>query len=123
MLESDRITLVLGASESTVRYSYAAANRLINHNEKIYLVGKKSGEIIGHKIHREWPVELSIHTLTLYVNPAHQIPYYQKIIDAKPKRVIFNPGTENTELTALLTENNIDFEYACTLVLLATGQY
>jgi predicted CoA-binding protein len=123
VLEPDRITLVLGASESTFRYSYAAANRLINHNEKIYLVGKKSGEIFEHKIHKEWPIDLDIHTLTLYVNPAHQKRYYQKIIDSNPKRVIFNPGTENTELTELLKENNIDFEYACTLVLLATGQY
>ena len=60
---------------------------------------------------------------TLYLNPERQKDYYNYIVSLKPERVIFNPGTENPELYQILRENNIDFEAACTLVLLSTNQY
>ncbi|MEM8847332.1 MAG: CoA-binding protein, partial [Bacteroidota bacterium] len=56
-------------------------------------------------------------------NPTRQQEYYQAIIDMEPRRVIFNPGTENPEFQNLLEENDIEVEVACTLVLLATRQY
>jgi hypothetical protein len=55
--------------------------------------------------------------------PSRQKEYYDYIIELKPKRVIFNPGTENIELAQLLAQANIDWENACTLVLLSTNQY
>ena len=64
-----------------------------------------------------------IHTVTLYINPQKQVAYYDAIISLRPQRVIFNPGTENPEFYELLDRNNIRVEVACTLVLLATGQY
>ncbi|MGB5274760.1 MAG: CoA-binding protein, partial [Flavobacteriaceae bacterium] len=48
---------------------------------------------------------------------------YQDILKLNPKRVIFNPGTENPELYRLLEEQGIMAIEACTLVLLATDQY
>jgi predicted CoA-binding protein len=122
-LNRDRVTLILGASESRIRYSNKAAERLLLANEKIVQVGKRPGEAFGEPILTEWPIDADIHTITLYLNPGHQKPWYNQIVDSKPQRVIFNPGTENPELVALLNENNIPFEYACTLVLLAVGQY
>lgn len=65
----------------------------------------------------------NIHTISLYLNPNNQREYYQRIVDMKPKRVIFNPGTENPEFQKMLQEAGIQVEVACTLVLLATGQY
>jgi len=59
----------------------------------------------------------------LYLNPQRQRDYYNYIIDLKPKRVLFNPGTENPEFYQLLEQNNIKYEVTCTLVLLATNQY
>jgi len=64
-----------------------------------------------------------IDTVTLYLNKKTQVSYYYYIVALNPKRVLFNPGTENPELENLLTKNNIAFEEACTLVLLSTGQY
>ena len=65
----------------------------------------------------------NIDTVTLYLNPKNQEPYYQQILDLKPRRVIFNPGTENPEFYKLLEAEGVEVEVACTLVLLATGQY
>ncbi|GAL66544.1 hypothetical protein JCM19301_3022 [Jejuia pallidilutea] len=65
----------------------------------------------------------AIHTVTLYLNPNRQKAYYNYIVSLQPKRVIFNPGTENPEFYNILKENNIAFEAACTLVLLSTNQY
>ncbi len=66
---------------------------------------------------------LPIDTVTLYINPQLQASHYTAIMDLKPKRVIFNPGTENLAFESLLNENGILTEEACTLVLLKTGQY
>ena len=65
----------------------------------------------------------NIDTITLYLNPARQRDYYNYIVEAKPKRVVFNPGTENPELYQLLELNGIQVEVACTLVLLTLNQY
>jgi predicted CoA-binding protein len=64
----------------------------------------------------------NIDTVTLYLNPTRQRDYYNYIVEAKPKRVIFNPGTENPEFYQLKL-NDIKVEVACTLVLLTTNQY
>lgn len=122
-MSDSRLTLVLGASESTFRYSNRATERLLHYGEVVYLIGKKRGQIYGRTIFTEWPVDVAFHTITLYLNSAHQRPYYQSIISANPTRVIFNPGTENFELIELLKQNNIAYEFSCTLVLLATNQY
>ncbi|MBI1184563.1 CoA-binding protein [bacterium] len=117
-----RKTLVLGASEKPTRFSHKAALRLLENGEEILLLGKKPGEIAGKPIETTWPKD-NLHTITLYLNPMHQKQYYRQIIDSQPKRVIFNPGTENQELEAQLKAKDIYFEHACTLVLLATSQY
>ncbi|WP_274971940.1 CoA-binding protein, partial [Zunongwangia profunda] len=62
-------------------------------------------------------------TVTLYVGPKNQPEYYDYLVALNPKRVIFNPGTENPELYGVLEKNNIKFQNACTLVLLGTNQY
>ena len=49
--------------------------------------------------------------------------YLDSILRLKPKRVIFNPGTENIILAQKLTEEDIFWENACNLVLLSTNQY
>lgn len=122
-MKNARLTLVIGASENPERYGNKAAERLLKHGEDVYLIGNKAGEIYGKTIFTEWPQNKTFHTITLYINPTLQKAYYQQIIDAKPTRVIFNPGTENSELVELLKQNNIACEFACTLVLLATNQF
>jgi len=116
-------TLVLGASTNPSRYSYLAIQRLISNKQQVKAVGRKEGEINGVKIRTTKKIFKNIHTITLYLNKKNQVEFYDYILEVKPKRVLFNPGTENIELEDLLFKNNIAFEKACTLVLLSLGEY
>ena len=116
-------TIVLGASANPERYSNLAVKRLAGLGHPVIAIGKKAGKI-GHI-----PIETSaikadnIDTVTLYLNPDHQNPYYDYIISLHPRRIIFNPGAENEELYTLALQKGINVQNACTLVLLSTGQY
>jgi uncharacterized protein len=122
-MQKKPITLIIGASENPERYSFKAANNLLAKGHSIKMLGKAIGNINGNKIEIGFPKFKNIHTVTIYLSPANQLPYYQYIIDLKPKRVLFNPGTENLEFFKLLVENNIDAHEACTLVLLSLNAY
>jgi predicted CoA-binding protein len=116
-------TLVLGASLKPNRYSNYAIQRLMAHDYEVVAIGLKEGIVDGVTIDIELKAYKDIDTITLYLNAKRQVSYYDYIIGLKPNRIIFNPGTENPEFFQLLKENNIDFEIACTLVLLSTNQY
>lgn len=116
-------TLVFGASLKPNRYSNFAIQKLVNHGVEVVAFGMKAGEVAGVHIDTQLEQYEDIDTITLYLNPKRQAAYYDYIIALKPKRVIFNPGTENPEFYKVLKENNISFEIACTLVLLSTNQY
>lgn len=116
-------TLVLGASLNPGRYSNIAINRLVDSGHPVVAVGLKQGEVAGVSIDTEKVNYEDVDTVTLYLNPKRQQEYYDYIISLNPKRVVFNPGTENPEFYDLLHKNGIDTEVACTLVLLATQQY
>ncbi len=116
-------TLVLGASLKKSRYSNLAVNRLIEKKVETEAFGLREGKIGNVQIKTDFGDFENIHTITLYVGAAHQSDYMEPILELNPKRVIFNPGTENPELYEILKNNGIQVEVACTLVLLATGQY
>ncbi|NNC70518.1 MAG: CoA-binding protein [Flavobacteriaceae bacterium] len=116
-------TLVLGASLNEDRYSNIAIQRMVHSSLEVVAIGLVSGMVAGVSIKTGYPEIEDVHTITIYLNPKRQVIYYNYIISLKPKRVIFNPGTENTELMKLLRKNNIKVEVACTLVLLSTDQY
>lgn len=116
-------TLVLGASDNPARYSYLAINRLRSHQHPVVAVGKKETAVNGIPIRKDHvPVE-GVDTVTLYLNPKNQVEYYDYILSLNPKRIIFNPGTENDDLIRMAEENGIQPVIACTLVMLSTGQY
>ncbi|MDP4239002.1 MAG: CoA-binding protein [Bacteroidota bacterium] len=116
-------TLILGASSNPERYSYRAAKRLLAHGHEIELIGKRPEAVFGRTIETGKKIFEDIDTVTLYLSPRNQKEYHEYILLLKPKRVIFNPGTENPELEELLKRNNIRVDKACTLVLLNTGDY
>jgi uncharacterized protein len=116
-------TLILGASDNPARYSYLALNRLKDHGHPIVAIGRKESVVNGIPIQKGTPKENGVDTVTLYLNPTHQEMYYDYIISMKPRRIIFNPGTENDELAALAEGKGIKTLEACTLVMLSTGQY
>ncbi|RYF11330.1 MAG: CoA-binding protein [Flavobacteriales bacterium] len=116
-------TLILGATPNADRYAYRAAHMLTAKGHPIVNIGIKQGEVAGVKIEKPAAVYSDIDTITLYIGPDLQAQYYDYILETKPKRVIFNPGTENQELEKLLDLHNIEPVEACTLVLLSIGQY
>jgi predicted CoA-binding protein len=122
MSESKK-TLVIGASENPERYSYLAVQKLKKQGHQVIALGRKSGKISDTIIITEFPTEQNIDTVTLYINPELQKQYINDILLLQPKRLIFNPGTENDELYATAKANGIESLEACTLVLLSTGQY
>ncbi|GAB4329243.1 MAG: CoA-binding protein [Flammeovirgaceae bacterium] len=116
-------TLILGASPNPERYSYMAAHRLTENHHEIVLVGIKKGEVVGKKILTNKEIQQGIDTITLYLSPENQKEWYDYIFKTKPKRIIFNPGTENKELMLKAKENGIEPIEACTLVMLSVGNY
>ncbi|MFC7773653.1 CoA-binding protein [Flavobacterium sp. GCM10027622] len=116
-------TLVIGASSNPQRYSFLAINKLLDHGHEVVAIGLKNEKVGPVEIQTGFPDWNGIHTITMYVNPMRQKEYYDYIVGLQPQRVIFNPGTENPELYALLEQNNIPYEAACTLVLLSINQF
>jgi len=116
-------TLVLGASENPSRYSYLALQRLQSHQHPVVAIGKRKGVVGNVAIETEKKEWTDVDTVTLYLNPMHQKQYYDYIISLKPKRIIFNPGAENDELAKIAASKGIKLLEACTLVMLATGQF
>lgn len=122
-MQTNKKTLVFGASLNPSRYSHTAMHRLVTHGHEVVAFGLREGEAAGVKIDTELKPYTDVDTVTLYMNGARQAPFYDYLISLKPTRVIFNPGTENLEFFELLSRAKIEFELACTLVLLGTNQY
>lgn len=120
---SNKKSVVLGASTKPDRYAFKAVSMLVDKGHSVIAIGQNTGEVAGVKINTKQIPLSNINTVTLYLNPARQRDYYNYILETKPKRVIFNPGTENPEFYQLLKANGIKVEVACTLVLLTTNQY
>ena len=121
----DKLTLVLGASLNPDRYGNLVIHRLLNNDEQVVAFGRKAGQVAGVSIETDRDVieGEEIDTITLYLNPKNQEPYEDWIISLKPRRVIFNPGTENLPFINRLKEEGIEPVVACTLVMLSTRQY
>ncbi len=116
-------TVILGASTNPERYSYIATVRLKASGHTVFPVGIKGGDIEGEAILVGKPAIENVDTITLYVGSQNQKEWYDYILSLKPKRIIFNPGTENDELVQLAKAKGIESEVACTLVLLSIDKY
>lgn len=116
-------TLVIGASTNEARYSNRCVQTLNLHKVPVIAIGLRSGYIGNTAILTSHSALTDIHTVTLYVGKANQVNYYDYILNLKPKRVIFNPGAENPEFEALLTNAGIEVEEACTIVMLQSGVF
>ena len=116
-------TLVFGASTKEDRYANKAIKMLRNNTIETKAFAIREGEVRDVVFDTKLIPYKDIDTVTLYINPKRQGAYYDYIISLNPRRVIFNPGTENIEFIELLEKNGIEAEVACTLVLLSTKQY
>jgi predicted CoA-binding protein len=116
-------TLVIGASENPDRYSYKAISMLRMYGHQVVALGLKAGRVADVDFITEKEPLSDIETVTLYVGPQNQPQYQDYIIALQPKRVVFNPGTENPVFAEQLKKVAIEPIEACTLVMLSTEQY
>lgn len=116
-------TLVLGATTNPERYAYLAVQRLKQKGHEVVPIGVKEGKVSGIEILHGQPAVPDVDTVTLYIGPQRQPEYYDYILSLQPKRIIFNPGTENAELVQLAEKQGIETVEACTLVMLSIGAY
>lgn len=119
----NRNTLVIGASENTDRYSNMAIRRLRLMGYPVCAIGLRRGRVLDVEIQAGRPGFTDIDTVSLYVAPARQGDLHDYVRGLKPRRVIFNPGTEDEYFENLLKADGVEVLEACTLVLLSTGQY
>ena len=116
-------TLVLGASLKPQRASNQAIHRLVERGFPVVAVGLREGEVAGVSIQKGQPELDNIDTVTLYLGPQNQEAIYEYVENLQPRRIIFNPGTENPVFYQRAKAKGIEVEVACTLVLLSLGQY
>ena len=118
-------TVVVGATPNQARYANLAGNMLAEYRHDTVLLGIQKGNVSGNPILdiREKPSIKDVDTITLYIGPQRQPQWYDYLLSLKPKRIIFNPGTENEEFENLADEQGIEVLHACTLVMLRSRQY
>lgn len=116
-------TVVIGASPNPERFSYKATALLKQYGHEVVAVGIRKGEIEGAKIQLDLPKLDDVHTVTLYIGEARQAEYYDYIFNLSPQRIIFNPGTENSELEQKAKDAGIEVVEGCTLVMLNSGRF
>lgn len=118
-------TVIIGATPNVHRYAYLAAESLTDNGHEIVPVGIKKGEVFDQSILNlnNKPKIENVDTVTMYIGPEHQEEWMDYIVGLKPKRIIFNPGTENDEFEKYARKKGIEVEQACTLVLLSIGAY
>ena len=121
--KSKKHTLVLGASLNPARYSNICIHELVEYDFPVTAIGLRQGEVAGINIQTDKPEIEGIHTITLYLGPKNQLPYYDYILKLKPKRMIFNPGTWNPELADKASEAGINVETKCTLMMISGGYF
>jgi uncharacterized protein len=115
---------ILGASNKPERYSNQALHLLADKGHAVFPVHPALADIDGHPVFNTLAdIPEPLDTVTMYVSPAHSTGMGDALLAAAPRRVVFNPGTENPELEARLAAAGIETLRACTLVLLRTGQF
>ncbi|HOO21793.1 MAG TPA: CoA-binding protein [Kiritimatiellia bacterium] len=115
---------ILGASNKPERYSNQAVRLLAEKGHAVFPVHPALAEIDGHRVFKSLAdIPEPVDTVTMYVSPAHSTGMAGAILASNPRRVLFNPGTENPELEEKLAAAGIETVRACTLVMLRTGQF
>jgi len=118
-------TVIIGATTNPARYAFLAARMLREYNHEIVPVGIKDGQVFGKEILDifERPAVTDVDTVTMYIGPQRQAEHIDYILNLKPRRIIFNPGTENDEFIRRAEEQGIETVEGCTLVMLRSNQY
>ncbi len=116
--------VVIGASNKPNRYSYKVLKKLLENGHTVFPIHPRLEEIEGLKVfHSLKEISEKIDTITLYVASDRSTMMQDDIFSISPRRIIFNPGAENTILFKNAQEKGITAMNACTLVMLSTQQF
>jgi predicted CoA-binding protein len=118
-------TVIVGSTTNPGRYAYMAAGRLDAMGYEIVPLGIRKGQVFGKDILdiRTRPSVDDVDTITMYIGPQRQPEWIDYLLSLKPKRIIFNPGTENDEFVRRAEASGVETVEGCTLVMLRSGQY
>ena len=117
-MNNKKTTAVFGSSVKPMRYSFKAINKLRQNGHPVHALGLREGRVADVEIQTGKPKLTDVHTVSMYLGPQNQAEYYEYIQSLNPKRVIFNPGTENAEFAKALKDNGVEVVEYCTLVML-----
>ncbi len=118
-------TVLIGATPNPARYAFLAGNKLVQSGHELVPIGIRPGQIAGISILdlRSYPAVEDVDTVTLYVGPKNLVEWEGYILSLRPKRLIFNPGTENLDFASKARSMGIETVEACTLVMLSAQTY
>lgn len=121
----EKKTVIVGSTPKPYRYAHQAALMLDERDYPFIPLGIQHGDVLGRDILNIYdrPHIEDVDTLTLYINPGRQKDWYEYLLSLRPKRIIFNPGSENPEFKKLAEKQGIECLEACTLVMLSVGNY
>lgn len=121
----EKKTVIVGSTPKPYVYAHQAATMLRERGIPFVPLGIQHGEVLGKEILNvhDKPEISDVHTLSLYINPTRQRDWYEYLLSLRPKRIIFNPGTENPEFKKLAEEQGVECLEACTLVMLSVGNF
>src|SRR5947209_7936578 len=115
---------VVGASPKPDRYAYRAMEMLREYGHHPIPVNPAFPEVLGETCYASiTEIPHSLGTATLYLRKARSDKLSDQILQAHPRRIIFNPGAENPELAARAEKAGIEVVEGCTLVMLRTGLF
>lgn len=121
---STETVAILGASPKPDRYAYKALELLREYGHRAVPINPAFDEILGEKCYPKISdAPGPIDTVTLYLGEPRSNPLIEEIINAKPRRIIMNPGAENSALATKAEEAGIEVVEGCTLVMLRTGRF
>jgi|SRR6266576_2698523 len=115
---------ILGGSPNTDHNTYKAFRMLRDYGHRPIPINPAFDEILNEKCYPTIAdAPKPIDTVTLYLGEPRSNPLIDEIIQAKPRRIIMNPGAENPSLAEKAEEAGIEVVEGCTLVMLQTGQF
>lgn len=121
--------VVLGASAKAERYSNRAVRQLLAHGHEVVAVNPAQPQLYGLQALpslaavSEAVGSGEVDTVSLYLASAQLPAQLAALLALKPRRVIFNPGTEQPEVAAALQAAGIEVIEGCTLVMLAADTF
>ena len=118
-------TVIVGSTPRPYRYAHQAATMLDEREIPFVPLGIQEGEVLGRTILniKDRPEIEEVDTLTMYIGAPRQKEWYDYLLSLQPKRIIFNPGSENFEFKEKAEKQGVECLEACTLVMLSIGNY